>query len=133
MQCMVDPLQHRTVCKYIVLYWIHEAQTFVASFNTIHAEKRNNEYPDTYMVGILIWPYGWTVHMAVSWNPCLVGMLVCDLRQFIKRYKSYTQTSAMFYLLINTMLKIRLYLQNETMSKIRLSKEKYFDIHSNYT
>lgn len=59
--------------------------------------------------------------MAVRWNPCLVGMLVCDLRQFIKRYKSYTQTPAM------------LYLQNDTMSEIRLSKEKYFDIHANYT
>lgn len=121
MQCMVDSLQHRAVCNYIVLYWIHEAHTFAASFTTIHAEKRNNEYPDTYMVVLLIRPYGSTVHMAVSWNPCLVGMLVCDLRQFIKRYKSYTQTPAM------------LYLQNETMSKIKLSKEKYFDIHANYT
>lgn len=80
--------------------------------------------------------YGWNTLMAIwlySWNPCLVGMLVCDLRQFIKRYKSYTQTPAMFYLLINTMSNIRLYLQNDTMSKIRLSEEKYFDIHANYT
>lgn len=53
---------------------------FVVLFNIIYVEKWNNEYLDMYMVVIFIWLYGWIVYMVVSWNFCLVGMFVCDLR-----------------------------------------------------
>lgn len=79
---------------------------FAASFNTIHGRKA--EYR---MSG---YTYGWNTRMVVwlecpkIWNSCVVGMPVCDLIQFIKTYKSFTQTPAMLYLQINTMSKIRL-------------------------